>query len=121
MRPACKLAAWPRNCLREERTPARAANKPPRKPALELSGAIRCALALFPIEVVLTEPLARTEDSMADNGPAIHANWREMLKGVVTTTLYEVPIFTDAQITGMITEGYGPYQFLNTVPIENEF
>src|SRR5262249_36369659 len=29
---------------------------------------------------------------------------------------YEYPLFTDAHITGLITDGYGPYQFINTVP-----
>lgn len=49
-------------------------------------------------------------------GPPIYENWQAERKGVQSEWAYEVPLFTDAHITGMITEGYGPYQFINTVP-----
>ena len=48
-------------------------------------------------------------------GPAFHENWHKSLRGEVLRVAYEVPLFTDARFTGMVTEGYGPYQFLNTI------
>ena len=49
-------------------------------------------------------------------GPPMYENWRAELEGSQPNGAYEVPLFTDAHITGMITDGYGPYQFINTVP-----
>lgn len=53
---------------------------------------------------------------MSEQGPPVYENWRAALEGVPSQGAYEYPLFTDAHITGLITEGYGPYQFLNTVP-----
>lgn len=52
-------------------------------------------------------------------GPSSYRNWRAALEGAPSQGAYEVPLYTDAHVTGMITEGYGPYQFLNTVPIDD--
>jgi len=49
-------------------------------------------------------------------GPPIYENWRASLENKESLGAFEVPLFTDAHITGMVAEGYGPYQFLNTVP-----
>ncbi|HKZ71328.1 MAG TPA: hypothetical protein VJ020_14670 [Anaerolineales bacterium] len=37
--------------------------------------------------------------------------------GAHSQATYEYPLFTDAHIIGEITSGYGPYEFLNTVPM----
>jgi hypothetical protein len=50
-------------------------------------------------------------------GPISYENWKAQLKGNSIMEAYEFPLFTDAHITGEITEDYGPYQFLNTVAI----
>ena len=52
-------------------------------------------------------------------GPASYENWKSTSPSPSSKkTLYngfEVPLFTDALITGEIVEGFGPYQFLNPV------
>lgn len=40
-------------------------------------------------------------------------NWLASNSANPSLGAYEVPLFTDAWITGQITEGYGPYQILN--------
>lgn len=50
-----------------------------------------------------------------DRGPFAYENWALSLKGAPRQMSFEYPLFTDAHITGMVTEGYGPYQFLNTI------
>jgi hypothetical protein len=42
-------------------------------------------------------------------------NWIAATKDEPSQGAFEYPLFTDARITGEITEGYGPYQFLNPV------
>src|SRR3990167_183848 len=49
--------------------------------------------------------------------PICYENWKAALEGKPSKYAYEYPLFTDAHITGEIVEGYGPYQFLNTIPI----
>jgi len=44
-------------------------------------------------------------------------NWLRVLADETDTPIYEYPLFTDAHITGEVTEGVGPYSFLNAVPI----
>jgi hypothetical protein len=48
------------------------------------------------------------------NGPASYENWRQQLDGAECRGGHETPIFTDARILGMVQNGCGPYQFLNT-------
>jgi len=50
-------------------------------------------------------------------GPICYNNWKAYIDGKPWSFAYEVPLFTDSHITGEIVDGYGPYQFLNTVPI----
>ena len=50
-----------------------------------------------------------------NEGPGIYENWKAALLGKAVQSSFEFPFFTDADITGTITEGYGPYQFINTV------
>lgn len=54
---------------------------------------------------------------MRDNmAPPVYENWIAALEGQPAFLAQEFPLFTDADILGTITEGYGPYQLLNTVP-----
>jgi len=46
-------------------------------------------------------------------GPCSYENWKAALSDKVSHDGYEVPLFTDAHVTGEILEGFGPYQFLN--------
>jgi len=46
-------------------------------------------------------------------GPAVWENWKAALAGREFPGAYEVPLYTDARITGELKEGYGPYQLLN--------
>lgn len=50
-------------------------------------------------------------------GPISYENWKAQIEGKPIKYAFEFPLFTDTHITGEITEGCGPYQFLNTVPI----
>jgi hypothetical protein len=50
-----------------------------------------------------------------EKGPFAYENWLLALSDAPRQAGFEYPLFTDAHITGMITEGYGPYQFLNTI------
>lgn len=48
------------------------------------------------------------------SGPPVYANWRALNAGMPWLLTEEYPLFTDAWITGNVSQG--PYQFLNTVP-----
>ncbi len=50
-------------------------------------------------------------------GPVSYQNWKAKLEGHPPKYALEFPLFTDAHITGQIEEGYGPYQFFNTIAI----
>ena len=59
-------------------------------------------------------------DDIIISGPPIYHNWQLALKGENADRAFEVPLFTDAHITSQkIIEEYGPYQFINTVPMRN--
>ena len=49
-------------------------------------------------------------------GPFSYENWKQAQQGVAKSGEYEYPLYTDAHITGSILEGYGPYEWINTVP-----
>ncbi len=51
------------------------------------------------------------------SGPRVYENWILANKGEPSLETNEYPLFTDARMTGEETEGYGPYQFLNPVPL----
>jgi hypothetical protein len=53
--------------------------------------------------------------SESGKGPSFYENWKAALVGKAVQSSFEFPFFTDAHITGTIEEGYGPYQFINTV------
>jgi hypothetical protein len=53
-------------------------------------------------------------------GPFILSNWLAANEGEKIIRTLEYPLFTDARITGEVTEGYGPYKFLNPVPIQDK-
>jgi len=46
-------------------------------------------------------------------GPACYENWKAALAGRAFPGAYEVPLYTDAYITGELEEGYGPYRLIN--------
>lgn len=50
-------------------------------------------------------------------GPFIYLNWIAANKGKKPLWICEYPLLTDAHITGEATEGYGPYKFINPLPI----
>src|SRR5438105_1435896 len=62
--------------------------------------------------------LLSTQDALA-RGPDVFENWKAALAGMPSLGASEYLLFTDAHITGHIGEGFGPYQFHNTVPIDN--
>ena len=61
--------------------------------------------------------------SESNEGPSVYENWKSALLGNTVQSSLEFPFFTDAHITGTITEGYGPYQFINTIvsPVRNAY
>jgi len=65
-----------------------------------------------------------TEESSRLNGPAkgpfVYLNWIAANKGNEPLSICEYPLLTDAHITGEAPEGYGPYKFINPVPILNK-
>jgi hypothetical protein len=62
-----------------------------------------------------------TEESSNINGtakgPFIYLNWIAANKGKKPLWICEYPLLTDAHITGEATEGYGPYKFINPLPM----
>jgi len=55
------------------------------------------------------------------SSPPSYENWRAQIEGQPSEAAYEYPLFTDAYITGEISAGYGPLEFINTVPsVTNE-
>lgn len=53
------------------------------------------------------------------SGPRSYANWLAFNQNNSLTEISEYPLFTDARIIGQQTEGFGPYKFINTVPIRD--
>jgi hypothetical protein len=51
-------------------------------------------------------------------GPLSYENWKAALSGQTGQWIFEFPLFTDgSHIVGELTEGVGPYQIINTVPM----
>jgi hypothetical protein len=50
-------------------------------------------------------------------GPFSYRNWKAALAGQSWQEMFEYPLFSDAEFIGEITEGLGPYQIINTVPV----
>jgi len=50
-------------------------------------------------------------------GPPSYENWKSALLEMDVIDGFEVPLFTDAHITGNIQDGFGPYKFLNPIAI----
>jgi hypothetical protein len=57
-----------------------------------------------------------TGQSHESCGPSVYENWLAAQAGQPARGIEEYELYTDAHITGEITDGYGPYQFLNLVP-----
>src|SRR2546429_613393 len=51
-------------------------------------------------------------------GPIGFENWRAAQAGANVESGAEVPLFTDAWITGEISDGLGPYLLLNTISMQ---
>jgi hypothetical protein len=51
------------------------------------------------------------------SGPISYENWIASKKENMLLYCHEFPLFTDSHIVGEISDGYGPYKFLNTVPV----
>lgn len=47
-------------------------------------------------------------------------NWLNVATWPDSNGICEYPLFSDAHITGEQKDGFGPYKFLNTVPIPNQ-
>ncbi len=56
------------------------------------------------------------KDDCIHEGPPSYENWRAYLDGAASSVTEEYPLYTDARITGELPDGFGPYQFFNTVP-----
>lgn len=60
---------------------------------------------------------------MSDNnkriGPVSYENWSAYLTNSELVETSEYPLYTDAHITGELSEGFGPYKLFNTVPIDS--
>ena len=50
-----------------------------------------------------------------EDGAASYENWRAALAGAQAGDSWEYPLFSDAELTGEITEGFGPYMVLNAL------
>jgi hypothetical protein len=68
-------------------------------------------------ETDMTEAAATTPNL---KGPDLYENWKAAEADEPYLGASEYSLFTDAHITGHVQEGYGPYQFLNTIAIGNE-
>lgn len=54
------------------------------------------------------------------DAPYVHKNWDALKQNRPCLGTDEYPLYTDAHLVGNATEGYGPYQFINLVPITNQ-
>jgi len=49
-------------------------------------------------------------------GPEVYENWRKWEKNHEEWIVFEYPLFTDAHVTGELSDLPGPYQLINMVP-----
>ncbi len=56
-----------------------------------------------------------------ERGHISYENWKAALLGKSQQCGHEIPLFTDSRIIGSIQDGYGPYQFFNTIPLYPEY
>lgn len=65
---------------------------------------------------------SNTDDENINNqiGPPVYVNWVLANRGTPLLETLEFPLLSDARITGEETDGYGPYQFINPVPLQNK-
>src|SRR5258708_7974598 len=50
-------------------------------------------------------------------GPATYENWHAANANAEYEAACEYPLYTDAQLSGEVTSGIGPYKVFNTVPL----
>lgn len=60
------------------------------------------------------------EQKQSPEGPPAYGNWLAALNDEPAVATREYPLLSDASVTGEIREGFGPYQFLNPVPLVGE-
>lgn len=53
--------------------------------------------------------------SESTRGPQGYENWRCQIRGLRPQFGDETPLYSDAHMTGEVTDGWGPYQALNTI------
>ncbi len=53
---------------------------------------------------------AKTATESPEAGPFVHQNWRAEQAGEPSKVAYQFPIFTDADVSGYIADGYDSYQ-----------
>src|SRR5882672_4385272 len=53
-----------------------------------------------------------------DAGPASYRNWRARIDGARMFNVFEVPFYSDAHITGEVSDGLGPYNMRNGLPAD---
>jgi len=58
-------------------------------------------------------------DNIGLVGPTSYTNWLAFNNEVALKGISEYPLYTDARIIGEITQDFGPYKLLNTVPIND--
>jgi hypothetical protein len=68
-----------------------------------------------PAPAELGEATAAGSSTGHAHGPLAYVNWRAQLHGRPAAATYEYPLFTDAYITGAVSEGLGPYRLLNPI------
>ncbi len=62
---------------------------------------------------------AKEKQTQGFEGPPAYENWIAAENDEPSQGAFEYPLFTDARITGKIIQGYGPYQFLNPIPVDD--
>src|SRR5690349_16208970 len=52
-------------------------------------------------------------------GPLAYENWKAKIAEENWRQIFEYPLFTDAEMIGEITDGIGPYQIINNLPLNS--
>jgi hypothetical protein len=55
------------------------------------------------------------DGQLLDRGPEAYENWKAFERGELSRHGQEFPLYSDAELTGEVEEGCGPYQIFNTI------